>query len=81
MDNRETVRINFEFPKRVYPDLKYLCAMKGVTLREFMTSLAIRELEEAEDQLLGRVCEKLIYIRKNEDLIDWEEAKKEAGWE
>lgn len=81
MSDKETVRVNFDFPKSKYPYLKFLCAQKGLSIREFMTTMVLREIEEAEELLLGRISDERISSRTDDDLMDWDEATKMAGWE
>ena len=77
---KETVRLNFDFPKEEYPYLKLLCAKKGVSLKKFATDLIIQAIEDAEDEILSKKANERLVNLKEEDLIDWDEAKKKAGW-
>lgn len=77
---KDTVRLNFEFPKKDYPYLKMLCAQKGVSFRDFATELLIKAIEEAEDEMLSQRANERLANMKNEDLIPWDEATKQAGW-
>ena len=77
---KETVRLNFDFPKEEYPYLKLLCAKKGVSLKKFATDLIIQAIEDAEDEILSKKVNERLVNLKEEDLIDWDEAKKKAGW-
>jgi|GEM_PF-2440835 len=49
---KETVRINFEFPRDDYPKLKMICAEKGVSLKDFATGLILQAMED-HDHLKG----------------------------
>lgn len=49
---KDTVRLNFEFPRSEYPSLKMLCAKMGLSLKDFATQLIIEAIDEAEDQWL-----------------------------
>lgn len=80
MNNKETVRVNFEFPRAMYPHLKFLCASRGKSIKEFMTEMTLRELESAEDLELGRISNERITTREEGDLIDRDDATKLAGW-
>lgn len=55
---KNTVRINFDFPRKHYPYLKMLCAKKGISMKEFATKLLIKELEEYEDRLFAEKAQK-----------------------
>lgn len=77
---KNTVRLNFEFPKEHYPYLKLLCAKKGKSLKDFASDLLIREIEECEDLVLITKAEKRLKDLKKGDLIDFDEAAKLAGW-
>ena len=77
---KNTVRINFEFPKSEYPHLKMICASLGKSLREFATEIMIRAIEEAEDEMLNRKAKTRHQKMKKKDLISWDEALHLAGW-
>lgn len=49
MSSKDTIRINFEFPKKDHPYLKLLCAKKGISIRELATELLLQAIEQAED--------------------------------
>lgn len=80
MKRRETVRVNFEFPSEDYPNLKFLCAKRRTTLRAMLTEILLREIEKAEEEEFAKECKRRVETAKEEDLIDWDEAKKLAGW-
>jgi hypothetical protein len=79
--HKNTVRLNFEFPREEYPYLKLLCAKRGLSLRDFGTELFIKAIEEAEDELLAQKANKRLEQREEKDLIDWDEATRLAGWD
>lgn len=78
---KDTVRLNFDFPKSHYPYLKLLCAKKGTTFKDLATEMLIEAIEKAEDEMLLEKAEKRLKKQKAEDLISWEAAKKLAGWD
>lgn len=78
---KNTVRLNFDFPRKEYPYLKMLCAKKGISLREFATELLIKAIEESEDEMLSQKANDHLENMKSEDLISWDEAIKQAGWD
>jgi len=78
---KETVRLNFEFPRERYPYLKMLCAQKGKTMRAFATELLLQAIEEYEDELLTKKANKRIQEMKEEDNVSWDEACRAAGWD
>lgn len=55
---KNTVRLNFEFPRKEYPYLKLLCAKKGVSFKEFTAELLLKAIEEYEDQRLAKKARK-----------------------
>jgi hypothetical protein len=77
---KNTVRINFEFPREHYPYLKLLCAKKGQSLRDFASDLLIREIEEYEDRQLAKKADVRLSEMKDSDLINFDDAAKLAGW-
>jgi predicted DNA-binding protein len=81
MKERETVRINFEFPKEEYPYLKMLCAKRGLSLKKFATQLLIRAIEEYEDEQLAKKANERLKAMSEDDTISWDEARRLAGWE
>jgi hypothetical protein len=78
---KNTVRLNFDFPKEHYPYLKMMCAQKGLSLKDYASDLLIREIEEYEDTLLAKKA----HVRLNEmdegENIDFDEATRLAGWD
>lgn len=77
---KDTVRLNFEFPREHYPYLKMLCAKKGMTLRDFASDLLIKSLEEYEDHIYAKKAQKRLEKMDENDLIDFDEATRLAGW-
>jgi predicted DNA-binding protein len=77
---RDTVRLNFEFPREEYPYLKMMCAEKGMSLRELATELLQGAIEEYEDLRLGKKARKRLREANPKDVISFDEAAKEAGW-
>lgn len=78
---KDTVRLNFEFPKKQYPYLKMVCAQRGESLKDFATNLLIKAIEDAEDLYLAEKARSRLAAMDSEDLIPWNEATKLAGWE
>lgn len=78
---KNTVRLNFEFPRKVYPFLKMLCAEKGISLKEFATDLILKAIEDYEDHMLARKARKRIKEMDSKDNIPFEKACDLAGWE
>jgi hypothetical protein len=77
---KNTVRLNFEFPKREYPYLKMLCAEKGISFREFATELLLKAIEEYEDHRLGKKARKRLKEMNPKDQIPFDQACDLAGW-
>ena len=78
---KETVRLNFEFPKKEYPFLKMICAEKGQSFKEFATDLLLRAIEEYEDRRLARKARKRLKELDEKDNIPFDKARKLAGWD
>ena len=78
---KETVRINFEFPREEYPYLKLACAKLGVSLREFATKQLLEAVEEHEDLMLAQTASERLDALNEDDLIDWDDARRLAGWD
>ncbi len=78
---KNTVRLNFEFPRKHYPYLRMLCAEKGQSLKDFASDLLIREIEEYEDRQLALKAEMRLGELKDSDLIDFNDATRLAGWD
>lgn len=77
---KETVRINFEFPKKHYPYLKMVCAKNGVSLKDFATNLLIREIEETENIMLANKAQRRLNEMNEKDNIEFNDAAELAGW-
>ena len=78
--SKDTVRLNFDFSKEQYPYLKFLCTKRGISMRQFITELVIKEIEQTEDLELAKLSDERAKTRADDDLIDWDEAQKLAGW-
>jgi hypothetical protein len=78
---KDTVRLNFDFPRKYYPYLKMILAGKGLSLKEFASKILIEAIEKAEDELLVQKANERLAEMKNEDLIPWDEATHLAGWD
>ena len=78
--DRDTVRINFEFPKKHYPYLKMVCAKNRLSLKDFVTNLLIREIEETENIMLASKAQRRLNEMNENDNIDFNDASKLAGW-
>lgn len=79
--DKNTVRLNFEFPREYYPYLKMTCAERGQSLREFASSILIREIEENEERLLAEKARTRLHEMDNNDNISFDEAARLAGWD
>jgi len=77
---KDTIRINFEFPREHYPYLKMLCAKKGISLREYASELLIQSLEDFEDAQLAALADDRLKDIDEDNLISFDEACREAGW-
>ena len=71
---KDTVRINFEFPREHYPYLKMVCAMMGISLKDFASQLIINEIEAYEDQLLAKKAQKRLDDMNESENISIKEA-------
>ena len=78
---KNTVRLNFEFPRKEYPQLRLLCAEKGISFKEFATDLVLKAMEEYEDRKLARKARKRLKEMNSKDNISFDEACKLAGWD
>jgi len=78
---KSTVRLNFEFPREIYPYLKMICAKEGVSLREFATCVLVEAIEEYEDNLLAQEASKRLKGMDEKNLVSFSRAKKLAGWD
>lgn len=76
-----THRLNIDFPSDDYAYLKMLCAKKGVSIKEFVTPLILKAIEEEEDILLVKKAQKRLKDMDQANLIPIEDAFKEAGWD
>lgn len=78
---RDTVRLNFEFPRKYYPYLKMVLAKRGISLKDFASRILIEAIESAEDELSTQRGNERLDKMNDEDLIPWEDAKHLAGWD
>ncbi|MCH9626931.1 MAG: hypothetical protein S4CHLAM2_05630 [Chlamydiales bacterium] len=78
---KDTVRLNFEFPREEYPYLKMLCAQRGVSFKEFATELLLHALDEYEDEQLAKKANERLKEIKEEEMISWDEMRRAAGWD
>jgi hypothetical protein len=78
---KDTVRLNFDFPRKYYPYLKMLCATKGLSFKDFASELLIKQIEEYEDIQLVKKAENRLSEMDDSDLIDFSDATKLAGWD
>jgi hypothetical protein len=74
-------RLNLELPSKEYTCLKMLCAKKGITIEDFVTSLILQAIEEEEDSLLIRKAQQRLGNLNPDELIPIDQAFKEAGWD
>lgn len=49
-------------------------------MREFMTEMVLNEIEKSEDVAFAKLCDDRSLSRQDDDLIDWDEATRLAGW-
>lgn len=77
---RDTIRLNFDFPKEEYPFLKMVCADMGISFKKFATDLMLQAIEEYEDRMLAKKASKRLKEMTPEDNISFEQATQLAGW-
>ena len=77
---KDTVRLNFEFPRSKYPYLKLICAEQGVSFKDFATEILLETIEEYEDKKLAKKAKKRLEELDAQDNISFDKAIKEAGW-
>lgn len=78
--SKQYKRISVDFPADEYMYLKIACARKGVSLKQFVTSAVIRDIEKYEDELDARSLDQIT----EEDMqksVPWPQVKKELGWD
>lgn len=78
---KETIRLNFEFPREEYAYLKMLCIQRGISFKDLATELLINAIEEYEDDMLAKKAASRLQELKNEENISWDEACQLAGWD
>lgn len=77
---KQTVRLNFEFPREEYPYLKMMCAEKGISFRELATELIFNAIEDYEDRKFGKKARKRLKEMNPKDNVSFNRATKLAGW-
>ena len=77
---KDLVRVNFDFPKEDYFCLKMLCLKSGVSMRKHISSLIMQSLEEFEDKRDCEIAKERLSEMKDEDLIPFDDACRDAGW-
>lgn len=77
---KSTVRLNFEFPREGYPQIKLMCAELGISFREFATNLMFKAIEDFEDHKLAKQARKRLKEMDASENISFEEAMKLANW-
>lgn len=75
-----THRLNVEFPSNAYSYLKLICAAKGISIKDFVTPLILKAIEDEEDAFLIKKAEQRLKNIDSADLMPIEDAFKEAGW-
>lgn len=76
---KEKSRLTIDMTPDEHMYLKLAATKKGVTMREFVLSATLKEIDELEDQILGERADKIWEDIKSgkEKTIPWEEMKKE----
>jgi len=77
---KDTVRLNFEFPRKEYPYLKMMLARKGVSFKDFAIQLILKEIEEYEDRLLAETAQERLDEMDDSENIPFDDASELAGW-
>lgn len=75
-----THRLNIDLPSEEYAYLKRICALKGVSIKDFVTALILKAIEDEEDTLLAKKATHWLKNLDPAELIPAEEAFKIAGW-
>ena len=78
---KDTVRLNFEFPRKEYPYLKMMLAKKGVSLKDFAIQLILKEIDEYEDRLLAKTAQERLDEMNDSENISFDDACELAGWD
>lgn len=81
MKDMMMVRINFDFPREEYAYLKMMCTKTGTTIKALTSKVLIEQLEDFEDEHWLKDAEKILENTKEQDLISWEDIKKELSLE
>jgi len=74
---KDTLRLNFAFPQKEYVYLKMMCAHKRTSIKDYASQALINRLEDDEDDLWAVHAEKELENLSENDLISWDEVKKE----
>ncbi len=77
---KDTVRLNFDFPKEVYPYLKLMCAKKGLSFKDLATELILAAIDSYEDEELNNIAQKRLEEIDSKDNIPFKKAIEQAGW-
>ena len=77
---KDTVRLNFDFPKEVYPYLKLMCAKKGLSFKNLATELILAAIDSYEDIELGEIAQKHMHEMDKKENIPFKKAMELAGW-
>ena len=78
---KETVRLNFDFPKEVYPYLKLMCAKKGISFKELATELILAAIDSYEDTELSIIAQQRLEEMDDNENVSFKKAIEQAGWE
>lgn len=78
---KDTIRLNFEFPRSEYPYLKLMCAERGLSFRELATEMLMNSLEEYEDRKFAKKARKRLRELDPKENVSFDKAAKDAGWE
>ena len=73
-------KVTFEFPADEYVFLRMACAKQGVTMKEFITSSVMKNIEEYECELDSKALAE-ITEQDREESISWDEMEKRIGWD
>lgn len=77
---KDTIRLNFDFPKEVYPYLKLMCSKKGLSFKDLATELILAAIDSYEDTELSEIAQKRLSEMDDKDNIPFNKAIEEAGW-
>ena len=77
---KDTIRLNFEFPRSEYPYLKLMCAEKGVSFKKLATEILLNTIEEYEDRKLAKKARKRFKELDSKDNIPLDKAANDPRW-